>query len=162
MHRADLYPLAQRLYTLIPEPLRRWTGEATDAAERDRLADALLDACHDTGLRWDVTNDLEASIQAVVISEALAGFLTSWGCRYGELGDAVDRAQAALVTTLGGTIIEPGHYRINLDLWYAGPPTKGGHRHGHVTVRRSADPPDRGARFDQSHGGRVSAVSLAL
>jgi hypothetical protein len=52
--------------------------------------------------------------------------------------------------------------RVNLDLWYAGPPTKGGHGHGHVTVRRSADPPDRGARVDQSHGGRVSAVSPAL
>src|SRR6266850_3845133 len=43
------------------------------------------------------------------------------------------------------------HIRVNLDLWYAVPPTKGGHRYGNVTVRRSPDPPDRGPRFDQSH-----------
>jgi hypothetical protein len=54
------------------------------------------------------------------------------------------------------------YIRVNLDLWYAGPPPKGGHRHGDVTVHRSADSPDRGARFDQSHRGRVSAVSPAL
>src|SRR5262249_44354478 len=39
---------------------------------------------------------------------------------------------------------------------------KGGHWHGHITVRRSADPPDRGARFDQSHAGGVSAVGSIL
>jgi hypothetical protein len=37
---ADIYPLVQRLYTLIPERLRRWTGNPGDPAERDRLADA--------------------------------------------------------------------------------------------------------------------------
>jgi predicted TIM-barrel fold metal-dependent hydrolase len=41
--------------------------------------------------------------------------------------------------------------RVNLDLWYAVPPTKGGHSYGNVTVRRSPDPSDRGTRFDQSH-----------
>ncbi len=41
--------------------------------------------------------------------------------------------------------------RVHLDLWYPGPPTKGGPRHGNVTVRRSPDPLDRGARFDESH-----------
>jgi hypothetical protein len=48
--------------------------------------------------------------------------------------------------------------RVNLDLWYPRPPMKGGHSHGHVTVRRSPDPPARGARFDQSHRERVAAV----
>ncbi|SRR6266511_3014257 len=43
--------------------------------------------------------------------------------------------------------------RVNLDLWYAEPPTKGGHRHGHITVRRSPDPPYGGLGFDQSHRG---------
>jgi putative transposase len=41
--------------------------------------------------------------------------------------------------------------RVNLDLWYAVSPTKGGHSYGNVTIRRSPDPPDRGPRFDQSH-----------
>jgi hypothetical protein len=48
----------------------------------------------------------------VVISEALAGFVTQWGCRYGNLDDAVDRAQMALVTSLGGTVLELGHYAL--------------------------------------------------
>jgi hypothetical protein len=52
--------------------------------------------------------------------------------------------------------------RVNLDLWYPGPPRKGGHPYGNVTLCRSADPPDRGARFDQSHGARVSAVGSPL
>jgi hypothetical protein len=43
--------------------------------------------------------------------------------------------------------------RVHLDLWYPGPPTKGGPRHGHVTVRRSPDPPHGGPGFDQSHRG---------
>jgi hypothetical protein len=50
-------------------------------------------------------------------------------------------------------VIGQGNNRVNLDLWYSGPPMKGGHRHGHVTVHRSADPPNRGAGFDQSHRG---------
>jgi integrase/recombinase XerD len=41
--------------------------------------------------------------------------------------------------------------RVHLDLWYAVPPMKGGHRHGELTVHRSPDPPDSGARCDQSH-----------
>ena len=56
----------------------------------------------------------------------------------------------------------PTHDRVNLDLWYTGPPTKGGHSHGHVTVRRSPDPLARGPGFDQSHRGRVSAVGPVL
>jgi hypothetical protein len=35
--------------------------------------------------------------------------------------------------------------RVNLDLWYSGPPAKGGHRDGSFTLRRSTDAPDRGA-----------------
>jgi hypothetical protein len=79
--------------------------------------------------------------------------------------EAIDLVKRAILTVPGrgrsATNVQE-NIRVNLDLWYIGPPTKGGHRHGHVTVRRSADPPDRGARFDQSHGGRVVAVSPAL
>jgi hypothetical protein len=32
--------------------------------------------------------------------------------------------------------------RVNLDLWYTAPPTKGGDRHGKFTVYRHSDPPD--------------------
>jgi hypothetical protein len=49
---------------------------------------------------------------AMVISEALAGFLTMWGGRYGDLDDEVDQAQAALVTALGSTMQEPGVYQL--------------------------------------------------
>jgi Helix-turn-helix of DDE superfamily endonuclease len=38
-------------------------------------------------------------------------------------------------------------------------PMKGSPRRGKFTVRRSPDSPHRGAQFDQSHRGRVSAVS---
>jgi hypothetical protein len=56
----------------------------------------------------------------------------------------------------------PHKIRVNLDLWYPVPPMKGGHRHGEFTVHRYPDPADRGTRFDQSHGGRVAAVSSTL
>jgi hypothetical protein len=38
----DIYPLAQRLYDLIPTPLRRWTGEPGDPDARERVANNLL------------------------------------------------------------------------------------------------------------------------
>jgi len=38
----DIYPLAQRLYALIPTQLWRWTGEPGDSDARDRLANTLL------------------------------------------------------------------------------------------------------------------------
>jgi hypothetical protein len=38
----QIYPLAQRLYALIPPTLRRWTGEPGDPNARDRLANNLL------------------------------------------------------------------------------------------------------------------------
>jgi hypothetical protein len=31
--------------------------------------------------------------------------------------------------------------KVNLDLWYPRPPTKGGYYHGNITVRRSPEPP---------------------
>jgi hypothetical protein len=52
--------------------------------------------------------------------------------------------------------------RVHPDLWYPGPPRKGGHRHGDLTLHRSPDAPDRGARFDQSHRERVGAARVAL
>jgi hypothetical protein len=45
---------------------------------------------------------------AVVISEALAGLLTLWSCRYDHLDQEVNDAQAVLVTALGGTVTAPG------------------------------------------------------
>jgi hypothetical protein len=54
------------------------------------------------------------------------------------------------------------YIRGHLDLKYTGPPRKGGCSYGHVTVRRSPDPPDGGAGFDESHRGRISAVGPTL
>lgn len=48
---------------------------------------------------------------------ALAGFLTMWGCRYGHLDADIDRAQAALVTSLGGVVQEP--WRLSAQGWDA-------------------------------------------
>jgi hypothetical protein len=45
---------------------------------------------------------------------ALAGFLTTWECRYGHLDADIDRAQAALVTSLGGVVQEPGVYQLKV------------------------------------------------
>jgi hypothetical protein len=108
MSSQDIYPLARRLYAEIPERLQRWTGEPIDAAERDHLADDLLMACD--AFSFDV--GAEDHHAAVVISEALAGFLPLWGGRYGNLDNEVDRAQAALVTALGGTVYELGVYQL--------------------------------------------------
>ncbi len=52
--------------------------------------------------------------------------------------------------------------RVNLDLWYPMPPTKGGDDHGHVTVRRSPDPTHRGARSHQPHREGVSGIGPAF
>jgi hypothetical protein len=109
---ADIYPLAQEMHAMIPPRLRRWTGFPADPADRDHLADAFLMACDEAGLSGEDTGHADTSIQAVVIAEALAGFLTQWGCRYGNLDDDVDRAQAALVTALGGVVREPGVYAL--------------------------------------------------
>lgn len=109
---ADIYPRAQRLHALIPYDLQRWTGEPADVRVRDQLADAFLMPCDEAGLTGEQTGDAETSIQAVIIAEALAGFMTMWGCRYGHLDEDVDRAQAALVTALGGVVHEPGVYAL--------------------------------------------------
>jgi hypothetical protein len=42
MTSQDIYPLARRLYGLIPAPLQHWTGEPSDTDDRDRLANNLL------------------------------------------------------------------------------------------------------------------------
>jgi hypothetical protein len=109
---SDIYPLAQQLHALIPPWLQHWTGEPADVTVRDQLADDVLMTCEDAGLTGEQTGDAETSIQAVIIAEALAGFLTMWGCRYGNLDEEVDRAQAALVTGLGGVVHEPGVYAV--------------------------------------------------
>ncbi|SRR6266511_3666571 len=108
MRSQDIDPLARQLYAEIPERLRRWSGEPAEATTRDHLADVLLMACDAFG--FDV--GAEDHRAAVIISEALAGFLTLWASRYGEMDDEVDRAQAALVTALGGTVQEPGVYQL--------------------------------------------------
>ena len=112
MRSHDIYPLAKRLHALIPEPLRRWTGVPGDPEARDRLANTLLMELTLVPGAPIAEEDLEAFSLAVVISEALAGFVTMWGCRYGNLDEDVDRAQAALVTALGGTVHEPGVYTL--------------------------------------------------
>jgi hypothetical protein len=105
----DIYPLARWLHALIPAPLQRWTGESSHPDERDRLVDLCLEVLHDP---FEGTEDghenTEMIGQMTVQSEALAGFVTGWDCRYGNLGDDVDRAQAAPVTALGGVVHEPG------------------------------------------------------
>src|SRR5262245_4936747 len=58
--------------------------------------------------------------------------------------------------------VAASYIRVHLDLTSTGPPRKGGHSYGHVTVRRSPDPPDGGPGFDQSHHERIPAVGPPL
>jgi hypothetical protein len=92
--------------------LQRCTRESTDSTVRDTLADEFLMACDEASLSGEQAGEAETSIQALIIAEALAGFLTLGGCRYGNLDVDVDRAQAALVTALGGVVHEPGVYAV--------------------------------------------------
>jgi hypothetical protein len=105
----DIYPPGSALHALISAPLQRWTGEPSHPDERNRLANLCLDISHDAfeGNEDDDENT-EMIGQMTVQSEALAGFVMSWDCRYGNLGDDVDRVQAAPVTALGGVVHEPG------------------------------------------------------
>jgi hypothetical protein len=112
MTSQDIYPLARRLYGLIPAPLQRWTGEPSDTDDRDRLANTLLMELTVVPGAPIAEDDQEGFAQAVVINEALAGFVCQWACRYGNFADDVDRAQAALVTSLGGAVQEPGVYAL--------------------------------------------------
>jgi Tn3 transposase DDE domain len=77
--------------------------------------------------------------------------------RRGELRQRYREGQEDQLGALGLVV-----NRVNLDLWYPRSPMKGGHGHGNVTVRRAPDPPDRGARCDQSHRERVAAVGPTL
>ena len=110
MKPEDIYPLARVLYAEIPDRLQRWTGESIDVAERHHLADDLLIACDEAS--FDV--GAEDHHAAVVISEALAGWLTLWSCRYDHLDEEVNDAQAALVTALGGTVPERDVYQLTV------------------------------------------------
>jgi hypothetical protein len=108
MQSKDLYSLARRLHGLIPPSLRRWTGTSAEPDVRDLLANNLLmELTEVPDAPWPEPDE-ETFAHAVVISEALAGFVTMWGCRYGNLDEEVDRAQGALVTALGGEVGEPG------------------------------------------------------
>lgn len=108
----DIYPLARRLHACIPERLRRWSGFPSEPDERDRLADSLLMEMTMVPGAPIAEDDQEGFTQAVIMSEALAGFVTQWGCRYGNLDNEVGRVQAALVTALGGVVSEPGVYAL--------------------------------------------------
>jgi hypothetical protein len=110
MKPEDIYPLARVLYAEIPDRLQRWTGESIDVAERHHLADDLLIACDEAS--FDV--GAEDHHAAVVISEALAGWLTLWSCRYDHLDEEVNDAQAVLVTALGGTVPERDVYQLTV------------------------------------------------
>jgi hypothetical protein len=114
MTSEEIYPLAQRLYALIPEPLRYWPAAPGDPGERDRLADNFLMELAAVPGAPIPDDDPEGVLHALIISEALAGFVTQWGGRYGHLDDDVDRAQAALVTSLGGVVHEPGYFSLAL------------------------------------------------
>jgi hypothetical protein len=108
MTSADIYPLAQDLYAVIPADLRAWRLTTTDPRVRDALADDLLPACDAViGEAGE-----EANLHGVLISETLAGFLTGWGCRYGNLDDDVDRTTDNFVLALGGTVRDRGVYRF--------------------------------------------------
>jgi hypothetical protein len=110
MRPQDIHALARGLYAEIPDRLRQWTGESTDVAERHHLADDLLIACDTSG--FDV--GAEDHHAAIVISEALAGLLTLWSCRYDNLDEEVNDAQAVLVTALGGTVPALGVYQLTV------------------------------------------------
>jgi len=110
----QIYPLARRLHALIPVSLRRWTGEPGDSDVRDRLANNLLIELTAVPEAPIAEDDQEGFEQAVIISEALTGFVTQWGCRYGGFADDVDRAQAALVSALGSVVHEPGVYQLRV------------------------------------------------
>ena len=108
MTSEEIYPLAHRLYAEIPEGLRRWGSEPTDATTHTQVADNLLIACDSFG--FDVGGEDHRA--ALVISEALAGFVTGWGCRYETFDDDVHQAQAALVAALGGIVQESGFFQL--------------------------------------------------
>jgi hypothetical protein len=92
----DIYPLAQRLLACLPECLRRWSGFPSEPDARDRLANTLLMELTEVADAPIAEEDEEGFAQAVIIREALAGFVTLWGCRYANFDDDVDRAQAAI------------------------------------------------------------------
>jgi hypothetical protein len=50
--------------------------------------------------------------QIIILSEALAGFVTDWGCSYGNFDDVVDRAQPTLLSALGCVVHEAGVSRL--------------------------------------------------
>jgi hypothetical protein len=102
------------LYGLIPAPLQRWTGEPSDPDDRDRLANNLLMELTVVSGAPIAEDDQEGFAQAVVISEAPAGFVCQWGWRYGNFADDVDRAQVTLVTAQGGRVLEPGGYQLRV------------------------------------------------
>src|SRR5262249_439104 len=54
------------------------------------------------------------------------------------------------------------HIRVYPDLWYPGPPMKGGTPYGRFTVHRPAVPPDGVPGFDQLDPRRVSAARRPL
>jgi hypothetical protein len=104
--------------------------------------DALKKLCRDTGVEIQEING------TITVQEGhIMGFLEVLDRRRYELElvrGSPERFKASSRRKIN---------RVNLDLWYTAPPMKGGLRHGHVTVRRSPDPPHRATRLDQSHGG---------
>jgi hypothetical protein len=91
MTSQEIYPLARRLYELIPPSLQRWTGKPSGPDDRDRLANNLLMEMTVVPGAPIAENDQEGFAAAVIIAEALAGFLTVWGCPYANFDDDIDR-----------------------------------------------------------------------
>jgi putative transposase len=128
-------------------------------------------------LAWRLSNTLDVACCLEALEEALVQgcpevFNTDQGVQFTSLAFTSRLERAGVAISMDGRgraldhifverlwrTVKYEDIRVNLDLWYPRPPMKGGHGHGNVTVRRSPNPPDRGARFDQSHRERVTAV----
>jgi hypothetical protein len=85
----DIHTLAETLHALLPSTTM---GLAPWEPERQYAVAAQLEAaCRAAGVLEE---------DAVVIAEALAGYLGHWSDRYGNLDDQVDRAQQTLTLAL--------------------------------------------------------------
>jgi hypothetical protein len=97
----DIFPLAQRLHTLLPN--KAWPRDIGAWEEYTRVADELRAACREVRVEEP---------QAIIIADALAGLVYHWGSRYRKLDGEVGKATDVLVTALGGTLAAPGMYAL--------------------------------------------------
>jgi hypothetical protein len=86
-HQRRHLPPARHLHALIPASLQRSTGEPNHADERDRLANPCLEVLRDAFEATEDDENTEMIGQITILSEALADFVTGWGCRNGNLDE---------------------------------------------------------------------------